>query len=66
MAIRDRIVAAIREQGVSQYELSRWTGIDESQLSRYLRGLADLPGDRLDLLLDQLDLDVQPSDQPGG
>ena len=62
MAIRDRIRQAIRDRGVSQYELARWTGIDESQLSRYLRGLADLPGDRIDRLIDQLGLDVGPAE----
>ena len=62
MAIREQIRRAIRDQGMSQYMLARVTGIDESQLSRYLRGRGDLPGDRIDRLLEQLGLDVRPTE----
>lgn len=58
-----RVIAARRvELGVSQYELARQLGTDQSHINRWLRGHVQPSAAVLDRLLDALDLEVTPRD----
>lgn len=54
--LREQIADAMEGQSVTQAELSRRTGIPQPNLSDYLRGEADMTGERLDRILAALSL----------
>ena len=56
--IRERIQAAIRDTGLSQREVSRATGIHETLLSKFNRGLREMSFISIDQLLDRLGLEI--------
>jgi transcriptional regulator with XRE-family HTH domain len=56
--IRERIQDAIRNSGLTQREMARVTGIDETLLSRFNRGLREMSYKTIDQLLDRLDLEI--------
>jgi transcriptional regulator with XRE-family HTH domain len=56
--IRERLIQAIRDTGISQREVSRITGIDETLISRFLRGEREMSFKTIDRLLDGLELEV--------
>ena len=56
--IREQLQAAIRDTGLSQREVSRVTGIDETLLSRFNRGLREMSFKSIDQLMDGLGLEV--------
>jgi transcriptional regulator with XRE-family HTH domain len=56
--IRERIQDAIRDTGLSQREVSRVTGIDETLLSRFNRGLREMSFETIDRLMNALGLEI--------
>jgi transcriptional regulator with XRE-family HTH domain len=56
--IREQIQQAVRETGLSQREVSRVTGLDETMLSRFNRGQRELTFQSIDRLLDRLGLEI--------
>lgn len=58
MDLRNEIRDAMLEQDVIPYGLAQSTGIDRSQLHRYLNAQADLPGERLGQILEVLDMEI--------
>jgi transcriptional regulator with XRE-family HTH domain len=56
--IRERIQEAIRDTGLTQRELSRATGVDETMLSRFNHGLREMSFKSIDQLLDRLGLEI--------
>jgi transcriptional regulator with XRE-family HTH domain len=58
MMIRERIQEAIRDTGLTQREVSRATGVDETMLSRFNHGLREMSFKSIDQLLDRLGLEI--------
>jgi transcriptional regulator with XRE-family HTH domain len=56
--IAERLTQAIRDTGLTQREVSRATGVDETLVSRFMRGLREPSFATLDRLLDALELEV--------
>jgi transcriptional regulator with XRE-family HTH domain len=56
--IRERIQEAIRDTGLTQREVSRATGIDETMLSKFNHGLREMSFQSIDQLLDRLGLEI--------
>ena len=56
--IRERIQEAIRDTGLTQREVSRATGVDETMLSRFNHGLREMSFKSIDQLLDRLGLEI--------
>jgi transcriptional regulator with XRE-family HTH domain len=56
--IRERLEDVIRDTGLSQREFARTTGIDETVLSRFVRGERELRFRTIDQLLDALGLEI--------
>jgi transcriptional regulator with XRE-family HTH domain len=56
--IRERILDAIRGTGLTQREVSRATGVDETLLSRFNRGQREMSFKSIDQLLDALGLEI--------
>jgi transcriptional regulator with XRE-family HTH domain len=56
--IGECLIQAIRDTGLSQREVSRVTGVDETLVSRFMRGLRQPNFETLDRLLDGLRLEV--------
>ena len=56
--IRVVIQGAVRDTGLSQREVSRATGIDETMLSRFNHGLREMSFKSIDQLLDRLGLEI--------
>jgi transcriptional regulator with XRE-family HTH domain len=56
--IRERLEDVIRDTGLSQREFARATGIDETVLSRFVRGERELRFRAIDQLLDALGLEI--------
>ncbi|MGH7178505.1 MAG: helix-turn-helix domain-containing protein [Tepidisphaeraceae bacterium] len=54
--ISDQLRAAIEESGESRYEISKQTGINQSILSRFVRGETNLDGVNTDKLAAYLEL----------
>ncbi len=52
----DVLKAAIKESGVSRYEISKATGILQTSLSRFMRGETSLRLDKADVLAEYLGL----------
>ena len=61
--IRQAITDRVESTGFGVRELARAAQMNPSQLSRYIRGGADLRGQSIDRLLDALGLHVAP--RPG-
>jgi transcriptional regulator with XRE-family HTH domain len=56
--IGERLIQAIRDTGLSQREVSRIAGVDETLVSRFMRGQREPCFKTLDQLLDALGLEV--------
>jgi transcriptional regulator with XRE-family HTH domain len=56
--IRERIQEAVQATGLSQREIARATGLSESGLSRFNRGLRSMSLAALDQLLARLGLEI--------
>jgi transcriptional regulator with XRE-family HTH domain len=56
--IRERLEDVIRDTRLSQREFARLTGIDETVLSRFVRGERELRFRAIDQLLDALGLEI--------
>ena len=54
----DQIRRAVKDCGMSRYEIWKATGIDQGTLSRFVAGKAGLGLDNLDRLADLLGLDI--------
>ena len=59
MSIIDSIREAIRKSGKSNYAIAKATGIDEGQLSKFMRGKAGLSPANLEAVLQILDLELK-------
>jgi transcriptional regulator with XRE-family HTH domain len=56
--IRERLVQAILGTGLTQREVSRATGIDETSISRFLHGERAMSFKTIDRLMDGLGLEI--------
>jgi transcriptional regulator with XRE-family HTH domain len=56
--IREQIQQAIRDTGLTQREVSRATGINETLLSRFNHGLREMSYKSIDQLLDRLGFEI--------
>jgi len=56
--LRDAVVARVQELGISGAELARRSGVNQSQVSRYLAGVQSIASGSLQHLLTALDLTV--------
>jgi transcriptional regulator with XRE-family HTH domain len=56
--IGERLKKAIRDTGLTQRELSRVTGIDETLISRFVRGQRGMSFETIDRLMDALGLEI--------
>ena len=56
--LSDQIRRAVRECGMSRYEIWKVTGIDQGTLSRFVAGKAGMTIDSLDRLADLLGLNI--------
>jgi transcriptional regulator with XRE-family HTH domain len=54
----ERIQEALKATGLSQREVSRVTGINESVLSKFNRGLREMSFKSIDQLLDRLGFEI--------
>ena len=61
----DQLRQAIRDCGLSRYELWQRTGIDQSTLSRFVRGRAGMTLQSVDLLIEELGLELGPRRKGG-
>jgi transcriptional regulator with XRE-family HTH domain len=59
MSVLDSIREAIRKSGKSQYAIGHATGIDEGQLSKFMRCQAGLSLANLEKILDYLNLQLK-------
>jgi ribosome-binding protein aMBF1 (putative translation factor) len=57
-AISDQLREAIAAAGVSRYEISKQTGINQSILSRFMRGETNMDGATIDKLGTYLGLEL--------
>jgi transcriptional regulator with XRE-family HTH domain len=55
----DSIRQAVEASAMSRYRIAKLTGINQSQLSRFARGVAGLSMDGIDRLADVLGLEVK-------
>jgi transcriptional regulator with XRE-family HTH domain len=56
----EQLRAAVRDGGMSRYRLAKRTGIDESLLSRFVRGKTGLSLGTVDKLVEELGLELRP------
>ena len=63
--VTDMLRDAIRQSPVTRAQITRDTGISESQLSRYRSKTIGLSQDSIDILVDYLGLELRPK-QPKG
>jgi transcriptional regulator with XRE-family HTH domain len=56
--IHECLIRAIRDTGLSQREVARVTGVDETLVSRFMRGLRQPSFETIDRLMDGLGLEV--------
>ncbi len=56
--LSDQIRRAVRECGMSRYEIWKHTGIDQGTLCRFVAGKAGMTIDSLDRLADLLGLNI--------
>jgi transcriptional regulator with XRE-family HTH domain len=56
--IRDQILQAMRDSGLTQREVSRVTGLDETMLSRFNRGQREMTFKSIDQLCERLGLEL--------
>lgn len=56
--LSDQIRRSIETCGLTRYRISKETGIDQSNLSRFIHGEVGLSMDSLDRLADLLDLNI--------
>lgn len=54
----DALKAAIKESGLTRYEISKATGILQTSLSRFVRGETSLRLDKADVLAEYLGLEL--------
>src|SRR5262245_30411443 len=55
----DQIRQAIKNSGISRYQLWKRTGVDQAALCRFMQGDVGLRMDNLDRLADELELTVE-------
>jgi len=58
VTISDQVRRAIRECGMTRYELAKRTGVSQSTLSRFVLGQASLTLEKLDLLAGLIGLEL--------
>ncbi len=58
MAFLDQVRRAVRLSGMSQYVLSRETGVTEGSISRFVRGERGLSSESLERIAEALGLEV--------
>jgi transcriptional regulator with XRE-family HTH domain len=56
--IGERLIQAIRDTGLPQREVSRIAGVDETLVSRFMRGLRQPNFETIDKILDALGLEI--------
>jgi hypothetical protein len=56
----DQLRRAVRESGVSRYQISKETGINQSVLCRFVAETAGMSLDAVDKLMDALGLEIRP------
>ena len=59
MSVLDSIREAIRKSGKSRYAIAKETGIDEGQLSKFMRGKAGLSLANLEAILETINLQLK-------
>ncbi len=64
LALSDQLRQAIEQSGQSRYAISKETGIDESVLSKFVRGLRGMSLDSVDALAEHLGLRLTTDDEP--
>jgi len=57
--LSDHLRDALRDAGVSRYQVSKETGISQGQLSRFVHGESWLSEANLDRLVEFLDLEIR-------
>jgi transcriptional regulator with XRE-family HTH domain len=62
--LSDQLRQALDECGLSRYQISLQTGIDQSQLSRFVHGTAKLSMDSMDKLGEALNLKLTMDRKP--
>jgi len=63
--ICEQLRRAIRDSGLSLYRLERECGVNNAQLSRFMRGEQDLKGRSIDRLCKFLGLELRPTKRKG-
>lgn len=58
--MREQILKAMEEKGITQADLVRQTGILQHRLSEYLNGKRDMTGGNLGRILEALGLELRP------
>lgn len=58
-ALSDQLRAIIEEHEMSRYRISKETGIDASQLLRFMRGTGQISSNNLDKLAECLNLEIR-------
>ena len=56
--MREKINKAFRKSGMTLYRLAINSGLQRTQLKRYLEGLTDLQGENIDKLLKVLKMEI--------
>ncbi len=64
LALSDQLRQAIEQSYQTRYAISQATGIDESVLSKFVRGLRGMSLDSVDALAEHLGLRLTTDDEP--
>ena len=59
--VTETLRRAIEQAGVSLYKIAKLTGIEQSTLSRFVRGERGLDGNSIDKLAEYFGLELKPS-----
>ncbi len=59
MKLQQQIDEILKEKGISRYQLSKDTGINESQISRFFREKVNLSLENILMIVEYLECDLQ-------
>ena len=59
MDLRQIVIGEMESQGISGYRMAQLTGFNATTINSYVNGERDMTGERLEMLLDVLGLEVK-------
>ena len=59
MDLRQIVIGEMESQGISGCRMAQLTGLNATTINRYVNGERDMTGERLEMLLDVLGLEVK-------